>query len=41
VLLKKQSDDDTESYLSFGTMNAGAEINFLFIEKEKNTPGYQ
>lgn len=37
VLLKKQSDDDNDNYLSFGTLNAGAEINFLFIEKEKNT----
>jgi hypothetical protein len=37
VLLKKQSDDDNDNYLSFGTMNAGAEINFLFIEKEKNS----
>jgi hypothetical protein len=37
VLLKKQSDDDNDNYLSFGTMNVGAEINFLFIEKEKNS----
>jgi hypothetical protein len=37
VLIKKQSDDDNDNYLSFGTMNAGAEINFLFIEKEKNS----
>ena len=37
VLLKKQSDDDNDSYLSFGTMNVGAEINILFIEKEKNS----
>ena len=37
VVLKKQTDDDDDSYLSFGTMNTGGEINFLFIEKERNT----
>jgi hypothetical protein len=37
VLLKRQTDDDNDNYLSFGTMNVGAEINFLFIEKEKNS----
>jgi hypothetical protein len=37
VLLKKQSDDDNDSYLSFGTMNVGAEINIFFMEKEKNS----
>ena len=37
VLIKKQSDDDNDNYLSFGTMNVGAEINILFIEKEKNS----
>ncbi|MEX1203455.1 MAG: hypothetical protein WEA59_09440 [Ferruginibacter sp.] len=36
VILKKQSDDDNDSYLSYGTMNVGAEVNFLYIEKEKN-----
>jgi hypothetical protein len=36
VILKKQTDDDEDSFLSFGTMNAGAEIHFLFIEKERN-----
>lgn len=36
VILKKQTDDDDDSYLSYGTMNVGSEINFLYIEKEKN-----
>ena len=30
-------DDDDDSFLSYGTMNAGGEINFLYIEKERNT----
>lgn len=37
VILKDQVADDDDSYLSFGTMNAGAEINFFFIERSKNT----
>ncbi len=37
VILKKQTDDDDDSFLSYGTMNVGGEINFLFIEKERNT----
>ena len=37
VILKNQTDDDNDNFLSFGTMNAGAEIHFLFIEKEKNS----
>jgi hypothetical protein len=37
VILKAQTDDDDDSFLSFGTMNAGAEIHFLYIEKEKNS----
>ncbi|RYD77317.1 MAG: hypothetical protein EOP53_13185 [Sphingobacteriales bacterium] len=37
VILKSQSDDDDDSFISFGTMNTGAEINFLYIEKEKNS----
>lgn len=36
VILKEQVADDDDSYLSFGSMNAGAEINFLFIERNKN-----
>lgn len=36
VILKKQTDDDDDSYLSYATMNVGSEINFLYIEKEKN-----
>ena len=37
VILKKQSEVDDDSYLSFGTFNAGGEIHFLFIELEKNS----
>ena len=37
VILKSQADDDDDSFLSFGTMNTGSEINFLYIEKEKNS----
>ena len=37
TILKSQTDEDDDSFLSFGTMNAGGEINFLFIEKEKNS----
>jgi hypothetical protein len=37
VILKKQTDDDNDHFLSYGIMNAGAEINFLFIEKERNS----
>lgn len=37
VILKKQTDSDDDSFLSFGTMNTGGEINFLYIEREKNT----
>lgn len=36
TILKSQVDDNNDSFLSFGTMNAGGEIHFLFIEKEKN-----
>lgn len=36
VVMKKQTDDDSDSFLSFGTMNVGTEIHFLFIEKERN-----
>lgn len=37
VILKSQTDDDDDSFISFGTMNAGTEIHFLYIEKEKNS----
>ena len=36
VILKEQVADDDDSFLSFGTMNSGAEINFFFIERNKN-----
>ncbi|RYF91569.1 MAG: hypothetical protein EOO03_01030 [Chitinophagaceae bacterium] len=37
VILKKQTNNEDDSFLSFGTMITGGEINFLYIEKEKNT----
>jgi hypothetical protein len=37
VILKSQTDDDNDDFLSYGTMNAGAEINFLYLEKDRNT----
>jgi len=36
VILKKQNDDDNDNFLSYGILNTGAELNFLFIEKERN-----
>lgn len=36
IILKSQVADDDDSYLSFGTMNAGAQIHFLYIEKDRN-----
>lgn len=36
IILKKQSENDDESFLSFGTMNTAGQIHFLFIEREKN-----
>lgn len=36
VILKNQVNDDDDSYLSYGLMNAGAELNFLYIEKDRN-----
>lgn len=36
VILKNQSNDNDDSYLSFGLMNSGPELNFLYIEKERN-----
>ncbi len=37
VILKKQEDSRDDSFLSYGTLNAGGGINFLFTEKERNT----
>lgn len=37
VILKSQTDDDNDGFLSYGILNAGAEINFLYIEKERNS----
>jgi hypothetical protein len=36
VIQKEQYDDDNDNYLSFFTMNAGAEIHFLFNGDSKN-----
>ena len=35
IIFKKQADEDNDYFLSFTTMNSGAEIHFLFIEKER------
>ena len=37
MILKSQTDDDNDGFLSYGILNAGAEINFLYIEKERNS----
>jgi hypothetical protein len=37
IIYKKQSDDETDNFLSYITMNAGREIHFLFIERERNS----
>jgi hypothetical protein len=37
VILKDQSDDDRDTFLSYGTLNTGNEIHFLFLNKERNS----
>ncbi|HMJ48477.1 MAG TPA: hypothetical protein VK498_14185 [Ferruginibacter sp.] len=37
IIFKSQSDDDNDNFLSYTTLNDGAEIHFLFIEREKNS----
>jgi len=37
IVHKKQYDEDTDNFLSYATLNSGAEIHFLFIEKERNS----
>ncbi|MEO6490091.1 MAG: hypothetical protein ABIO04_09150 [Ferruginibacter sp.] len=36
VISKKQSDDETDNFLSFSSLNAGAEVHFIYIERERN-----
>jgi hypothetical protein len=36
IINKEQFDDDNDNFLSYGTLNAGTEINFLFNEGNKN-----
>ncbi|MEJ7589874.1 MAG: hypothetical protein WKI04_20160, partial [Ferruginibacter sp.] len=36
IIHKKQYDVDNDNYLSFSTMNAGQEVHFFFIDKDKN-----
>lgn len=36
IILKKQTDDNNENYLSYGYVNVGKEIYFLFLEKVRN-----
>ena len=35
IIFKKQADEETDNFLSYTTMNSGAEIHFLYIEKER------
>ncbi|MEO6404387.1 MAG: hypothetical protein ABIY51_02065 [Ferruginibacter sp.] len=37
IILKSQTDEEKENFLSYGTMNSGNEIHFLFIDKERNS----
>lgn len=36
IIPKEQFDDDDDNYLSFGTLNTGGEINFLFNDGVRN-----
>lgn len=36
IILKKQTDDNNDNYLSYGYVNVGKEIYFLFLEKVRN-----
>jgi hypothetical protein len=36
VINKTTSDVETDNYLSFANMNSGAEIHFLFLQKDNN-----
>ena len=36
IINKKQSDLETDNFLSFSTLNMGAEIHYLFLQKDKN-----
>ena len=37
IILKSQSDDDNDNFLSFSTMNVGGEIRFLYNEGNRNS----
>lgn len=37
IIYKNQSDDDNDNFLSYATLNEGAEIHFLFIEKVRTS----
>lgn len=36
IISKKQTDDDNDNFLSFSTLNAGAEVHFIYIEEDRN-----
>lgn len=36
IVPKQQSDDDTDNFLSFGIMNTGGQIHFIYAEKDNN-----
>ena len=37
IILKNQAEDNMDDFLSYGVLNTGSEIHFLFIDKEKNS----
>ena len=41
IILKNQADDNMDDFLSYGVLNTGSEIHFLFIDKEKFTDNNQ
>ncbi|CAN5727267.1 hypothetical protein BH11BAC4_BH11BAC4_09940 [soil metagenome] len=36
ILPKKQTDDDSDNYLSYALMNVGSEIHFIYVEEDRN-----
>jgi len=36
IIPKQQTDDENDNFISFGTMNTGGEIHFIYAEKDNN-----
>lgn len=36
IISKKQSDEETDNFLSFSTMTSGSEVHFIYIERDRN-----